>query len=359
MKIVLLYTYNKGFLSSFFFSLSARFKRDGHDVINFSLKHKDYTTLKGDVLLIEKRRGGYFSNYLNIFKLLKLHKPDTVLSNFSYANPSLLLGNILGIKKNIVWFHSLNNQMTPSKSQVFIKKQFLKLADIVIANSYLTEQELHEIYHVPHSKLRVLPFYTNIDEQASSISVNKFVKNKELLNIGCPGRLTKHKNQRIVINALSKLNHTVSRGFHLYFAGRGEDMEDLESLGDSSGIKRYMTFLGNLSPDDMIHFYKNMDLIVLPSLDEAFGLVFIEATSLGVPVLVSSKFGALTFINESEFNLNDFTFNPESIEDLENKLMPYFNQTNLPPHYFSNLYSKTFDKNKIYELVKNVLISST
>ncbi|WP_133758756.1 glycosyltransferase [Gelidibacter sediminis] len=39
-----------------------------------------------------------------------------------------------------------------------------------------------------------------------------------------------------------------------------------------------------------------MDVIILASLSEALGLVFVEAISLGCPIIVSAKFGALTFI---------------------------------------------------------------
>ena len=109
----------------------------------------------------------------------------------------------------------------------------------------------------------------------------------------------------------------------------------------------------------MVTFYNEMDVIVLPSLDEAFGLVFVEAISLGRPIIVSSTFGVLTFIDESEFNLSDFTFNPESVLDLENKLMPYFNKMNLPSSFFEKLYNESFDKKDIYEYIKNVLTVRT
>ena len=136
-------------------------------------------------------------------------------------------------------------------------------------------------------------------------------------------------------------------------------MNNLENLSIHLNIEEHITFLKEISPKDMLAFYYEMDVIVLPSLEEAFGLVLIEAISLGRPIIVSSIFGALTFIDISEFNLSDFTFNPESVSDLENKLKPYFNKTNLPSSFFKTLYNKTFAKEEIYKFIKNVLTTRT
>jgi glycosyltransferase involved in cell wall biosynthesis len=49
-------------------------------------------------------------------------------------------------------------------------------------------------------------------------------------------------------------------------------------------------FLGNLSPVQMAAYYKNLDVLVVPSLNstEAFGLVQIEAMLNGVPCVASA-----------------------------------------------------------------------
>ena len=47
---------------------------------------------------------------LTIDSIIKKEKPDVILSNFSYVNPALLCGKLFGIKKNMAWFHSLNEQ---------------------------------------------------------------------------------------------------------------------------------------------------------------------------------------------------------------------------------------------------------
>lgn len=357
MKILILYTHNRGFLSNFFFDLSLKLSNEGLQVFNFSLKYKSLREKKEGVTLIEEPKGGYLFNYRKIYKIILEIKPDIVLSNFSYVNPSLLFGSILGVKKNMVWFHSLNNQTKPRKSQIFIKKQFLKLADIVIANSSLTKKDLFEIYKIPKSRIKILPFWTNIFSGDTIGNTNKYKKNLDEINIGCPGKLTNNKNQQIVIKALSELKEEFSDNFNLYFAGKGEDLNLLNRLSENNKISDKVSFLGHLSPEDMVRFYEAMDVIILPSLDEAFGLVFIETISLGVPVIVSSKFGALTFIDNSDFDITKFTFNPKSIKELKSKIKPYFENKKQPKKYFQEIYEKTFSEEVVYELVKNVIVS--
>jgi len=51
-------------------------------------------------------------------------------------------------------------------------------------------------------------------------------------------------------------------------------------------------FLGNVPFDTLHALYRSVDVLVLPSLSEAFGLVVLEAMASGVPVLVTRNCGA-------------------------------------------------------------------
>lgn len=354
MKVLIFYTYNQGYLSGFFKEISSRLSSDGCQVFNFSFKgKKDYKEFDGAKLFIEKK-SGYVDNYVQVYKIIKKVKPDVIISNFSYSNPALLFGKLLGVRKNMTWFHSLNEQMNPSFRNIFIKKLFLKLADIVIANSCITKSQLNEVYNVPQEKLEVVPFWTNILEQEQSNNVF-YDTTSDLLKIGCPSRLTTHKNQKVVIQALSKLNENELNRFHLYFAGNGNNKLSLSELASKKDLTENVSFIGSLSPGEMVNFYKTMDVIVLPSLHEAFGLVLIEALALGTPVLVSSRFGALTFIDNKEA-LENITFNPESAESLTVKLTSYFMNNEVERSYFKDLYNDNFNKDRIYFKIKNIIL---
>jgi glycosyltransferase involved in cell wall biosynthesis len=351
LKILVFHTYNQGYLSSFFHELSIKLIQEGHEVVSFSWKAGLSERLIDDVKVIVKKKKGYLINYYNVYSIIKREKPDVILSNFSYVNPALLCGKLFGIKKNIAWFHSLNEQMLPTRTQVFIKSKFLTLADTIIANSFLTKKQLEVSYNLSNHKIKVIPFWSNISNQAKQKAAIRYIKDKNSINIGCPGRVLAHKNQKIVIEALSKLSETYKSKFHLFFAGEGEQLSDLKKMAKDLELSEQTTFLNHLSSNEMINFYENMDVIVLPSLHEAFGLVFIEAISLGTPVLVSSQFGALSFLKENEIECSKFTFNPESANDLLDKLLPYFKNEGLSKDFFKHLYRQNFDKDVIFKKI--------
>lgn len=356
LKILFLYTHNQGYLSRFFFECSSLLVKDGYEVLNFCLKRSDFLEHKKGVLLQVEKRGGYLSNYFKVYKIIKSYRPEVIVSNFSYVNPALLFGRILGVKKNVAWFHSLQDQIEASKRQVIIKRWFLKLADLMVANSFLTAQELQNVYHILPSRIFVLPFWSNILELGTDHSILELPQFPNVFNIGCPGRFVNHKNQRLVIEVTAKLL-AKGQAVHLYLAGDGGERNRLAQQAISLGIEKHVSFLGHLSATNMPAFYKQMDVIVLPSLHEAFGLVFLEAISMGCPTLVSSSFGALQFIDQKRYPLDAIIFDPKKESSLETCLLPYLNGQGLPGSYFKDLYLHTFNKDIIYHKIKTIILN--
>jgi glycosyltransferase involved in cell wall biosynthesis len=114
--------------------------------------------------------------------------------------------------------------------------------------------------------------------------------------IGMAARLAAEKGVEVLLDALPAV---LSRHPELvvWFAGQhrgvlGEQRyyERLEAaIGRHRAAGRWR-FLGVLPPDEMAAFYRNLDAVVVPSLNatESFGLVQIEAMMCGVPVVASN-----------------------------------------------------------------------
>lgn len=96
------------------------------------------------------------------------------------------------------------------------------------------------------------------------------------------GKLRKYKGVKYLIQAIKDMPATLLR-----VVGEGEELHNLRNLASKMGINSRVTFLGNITCEQLHMEYKDADFLVLPSIDasEAFGIVQVEAMSYGLPVI--------------------------------------------------------------------------
>ncbi len=103
------------------------------------------------------------------------------------------------------------------------------------------------------------------------------------IQVGTVSRLVPQKNLPLLLGALKELNSQVSPKFNLSIVGSGPLKKELQSLSSVLGIKELVTWKGQLQ--EVLPFYRSLDIFVLPSDYEGFGLVLLEAMSQGIPVI--------------------------------------------------------------------------
>jgi glycosyltransferase involved in cell wall biosynthesis len=64
-------------------------------------------------------------------------------------------------------------------------------------------------------------------------------------------------------------------------AGDGTDRRRLERRAASLGLSHAVTFVGRVGEDELAALYEQCRFLVMPSRDEGFGLVFLEAMRSG------------------------------------------------------------------------------
>ena len=129
-----------------------------------------------------------------------------------------------------------------------------------------------------------------VDEVISSGLVER--KRKELaLNkhpvVGVLGRLSPEKGQQRLIDALPKVIRRVPSA-KLVVVGDGPDRPELIVSAKRLGVSRNVLWIGNKVPQEEAFFYVGlMDVVVVPSKWEGFGLTAVEAMAFGKPVVAS------------------------------------------------------------------------
>jgi glycosyltransferase involved in cell wall biosynthesis len=108
--------------------------------------------------------------------------------------------------------------------------------------------------------------------------------NNRPLRFGQLGRLHYQKGGEFAIAAFSQV---LARGFdaEMHFFGDGEDRGRLEALARCLGVDDFVIFHGRYSWRDLDRIGDSIDVAVMPSIFEGFGLVMLEMMSRGRPVI--------------------------------------------------------------------------
>lgn len=141
----------------------------------------------------------------------------------------------------------------------------------------------------------------------------KRLNNIKGAKIGFAGRIAAEKGLEYLIEAVrllqakglpTRTDRPPEKKFKLIIAGAqpvGESkyMQKIKKLVKQ--VKTEIVFLGNLSQEELVVFYKSIDVLVLPSVNstEAFGLVQVEAMLCGTPVVATDLPGVSAPIQET------------------------------------------------------------
>ena len=127
--------------------------------------------------------------------------------------------------------------------------------------------------------------------------------------LGTLGRLHVNKGLDVMIRALASLK---SRGVavKLRIAGDGPLKDDLVRLASSLAVTDMIDFCGWVSP--AADYLAGLDLFVLPSRVEPFGLVVTEAMAAGVPVVATRIDGPREILLDGELGGLSENENPEA-----------------------------------------------
>jgi teichuronic acid biosynthesis glycosyltransferase TuaC len=98
------------------------------------------------------------------------------------------------------------------------------------------------------------------------------------------GHLVARKRHADVVEALALLAPRHPR-LRYTIVGDGPERTALEQLASARGLRDRIDFAGQLPPDTARARAAAADLFVLPSVDEAFGVAYVEAMAAGVPAI--------------------------------------------------------------------------
>ncbi|TVS00432.1 MAG: glycosyltransferase [Rhodospirillales bacterium] len=171
---------------------------------------------------------------------------------------------------------------------------------LVIAISRFIAEHVHQVYGVPWERIRVIHRGVDLEHfDPRNVSVDRIVTqsgrfrlNDGLPLILLPGRLTRWKGQRVLIEAMRRLGRSDVQCILLGSdQGRRSYRAELEGEIVKAGLGGVVRIIDRA--DDLAAAYMLSDVVVSASTEpEAFGRVLVEAQALGRPVIGSDHGGS-------------------------------------------------------------------
>lgn len=115
-------------------------------------------------------------------------------------------------------------------------------------------------------------------------------------------RLVEKKNLAFALQAYAAWKANATHARKLRIVGYGELEQPLRKLATELGIADDVVFAGLADSAEVCTAMRNALCLILPSIEEQFGLVVIEALALGLPVLVSSNAGSVDELIDNGVN---------------------------------------------------------
>jgi glycosyltransferase involved in cell wall biosynthesis len=190
-------------------------------------------------------------------------------------------------------------------------------SDAVIAVSNAVGEEVIRIYGTPRSKITVI--YNGVNPRRFDGWVDpEKVKERCGVRAGRPmvlfvGRLVYQKGPDDLLDAIPLVlaPHPEAR---FVFVGEGDMRRSLEDRAAYLGVGHATRFLGWRGGEALVDIYRSADIVCVPSRNEPFGIVILEAWSAGKPVVASMNGGPGEFVWHGVTGLKTLT-DPRSIAE--------------------------------------------
>lgn len=242
---------------------------------------------------------------LTIYLIINGRKYDIIHANWTLASLAAVLSKPFHQRPVVTTLHG-SDIFSALKFRQFKIPTFIALngSNLLICVSTALKTALENM-GIPSPKIKVVPNGVDAEKFFNREKINR---KKNILYVGS---LTKNKGVHLLLEAFSKLSYKYP-GFRLVITGDGPEEENLRNLSEKLLIKNKVDFYGSKPHDEIGSIMSDSFLFVLPSKDEGFGVVLIEALASGLPCVAFNSGGVKDILS----NNNGILVEPENVSEL-------------------------------------------
>ncbi|HXJ39135.1 MAG TPA: glycosyltransferase family 4 protein [Bryobacteraceae bacterium] len=169
--------------------------------------------------------------------------------------------------------------------QAHLEKMHTQRADLVITPSRYCAERLDELYHVRNAL--VIPELIDLDRWRDLLRENPAcTSSKQRFIVLCVCRLYSRKRIRVLLHAAAVLRLRVPE-LEVRIVGGGPEAIRLRLLWRELHLEDTVRWLGDVTASQLAAEYNGADVFCLPSVQEGFGIVFLEAMAAGKPIVAT------------------------------------------------------------------------
>jgi len=178
-----------------------------------------------------------------------------------------------------------------------VGKEAMKKATAIICTTPYTATQSLKYHGTLKTQIDILPLalepgrFQDLSafEERSPREGNDQLK---LLSIGQLSSANDYKGFDDTIEAIAILKQMGVDNIHYTLVGDGDDRSRLMGIAKEFQILDRVEFLGFVSDDEIAAQFEQNDVFIMPSSQEGFGLVYVEAMSHGLPIVACAEGGA-------------------------------------------------------------------
>ena len=171
--------------------------------------------------------------------------------------------------------------------QSYFERQRVQHAGRVLTTSHYAALTLENCYGLSAGEVRIVPELIDLAHWQAALGRAHRERRPEA-SILCVAHLYVRKDLGTLLRAMKCLQTTAL----LRIAGIGPELARLQQLSQEVGVEDRVRFLEHISFAQLAQEYRNADVFCLPSRQEGFGIVLLEAMAAGLPI-VAARAGAI------------------------------------------------------------------
>jgi glycosyltransferase involved in cell wall biosynthesis len=166
-------------------------------------------------------------------------------------------------------------------TEALLERRHVRRADRVLATSRHSAERLAVDYGLDPDSIRVVPEPIDLTRWRKALEGAPGDR-AETPTILCVAHLYPRKDVATLLDAIARLP-----GATLRVVGTGPELARLQGQAKRLQLADRVQFLGHVSFERLAAEYRRADVFCLPSRQEGFGIVFLEAMAAGLPIVAA------------------------------------------------------------------------